>query len=307
MFSMAKISIFLPSYVRKNNTAMSNFGKFEIPPHLTITSGNGGLPKLLIETEGSTAEIYLHGAHVTGFQKKGEPPLLFMSAESEFVPGAPIRGGVPLIFPWFGPLEGHPSHGFARLREWTIRRTELLPDGSVQVSLVLPGVEDFEIEFVITVNDTLSMELVVKNTGDVECSFANCLHTYFQVGDIHKVSITGLQGTDYTDSLTAKAELETGRSIVIDREVDRIYQDTTATVEIHDPSLARTIRIAKSGSLSTVVWNPWIDKSKRMADFGDEEYLQMLCVESGNIARNKVTLAPSTGTTLKVDISSFAL
>jgi glucose-6-phosphate 1-epimerase len=286
---------------------MSNLGKFEIPPHLTITSGNGGLPKLLIETTASTAEIYLHGAHVTGFQKKGKAPLLFMSKESEFKDGAPIRGGVPLIFPWFGPLEGHPSHGFARLREWNIRETGLLPDGSVRVELTLPEVEGFEIGFIVTVGDTLGMELIVKNTGGEECSFANCLHTYFQVGDIRTVSITGLQGTGYTDSLTATTELETGEAIIIDREVDRIYQDTTTPVEIHDPSLSRTIRVGKSGSLSTVVWNPWIDKSKRMPDFGDEEYPQMLCVESGNIARNKVTLAPSASAALKVEISSSSL
>lgn len=286
---------------------MSELGKFEIPHHLSITPGNGGLPKLLIETDWSTAEIYLHGAHVTGFQKKGESPLLFMSSKSEFAHGAPIRGGVPLIFPWFGPLEGFPSHGFARLREWTIHETGLLSDGSVRVSLTLPEAENFEVEFIITIGETLSMELAVKNTGGQECSFADCLHTYFQVGDIHTVSITGLEDTGYTDSLTAKTELETGSSIHIDREVDRIYQDTTATVEIHDPSLARTIRIEKSGSRSTVVWNPWIDKSKRMPDFGDEEYLQMLCVESGNIAKNKVFLAPSASSALKVTISSAAL
>jgi len=286
---------------------MSALGKFEIPHHLSITTGNGGLPKLLIETGGNTAEVYLHGAHVTGFQKKDGPPLLFMSAESEFVDCAPIRGGVPVIFPWFGPLEGFPAHGYARLREWNIRRTELLSDGSVQAHLTLPEVENFEIEFIITVGDSLSMELIVKNTDTQEHTFANCLHTYFQIGDIHTVTISGLQGTSYTDSLTATTELETGPSIHIDREVDRIYQDTTATVEIHDPSFARTIRIAKSGSLSTVVWNPWIDKSKRMPDFGDEEYLHMLCVESGNVARNKVTLAPSATTALKVEISSVAL
>jgi glucose-6-phosphate 1-epimerase len=286
---------------------MSNLGKFEIPRHLTVTSGNGGLPKLLIETGSSTAEVYLHGAHVTGFRKRGEPPLLFMSAASEFVPDSPIRGGVPIIFPWFGALEGFPSHGFARLREWAIRQTELLSDGSVQARLTLPDVENFEIEFIVTVGDILSMELIVKNAGKEQCSFANCLHTYFQVGDIHTVSITGLEHTGYTDSLTARSEAETGEPIRIDREVDRIYQDTTGTVEIHDPSFARTIRIEKSGSASTVVWNPWIDKSKRMPDFGDDEYLQMLCVESGNIAKNKVVLAPSASTALKVEIRSVVL
>lgn len=283
---------------------MNDYGKFEIPRHLSITPGNGGLPKLLIDTEWSTAEIYLHGAHVTGFQKKGEPPLLFISAESEFVHDAPIRGGIPVIFPWFGAREGFPAHGTARVSEWTIRQTELLADGSVKIDLQLPGAEPYLVEAVITIGESLGFELQVKNTSDEAQSFDSCLHSYFQIGNIHEVTISGLQNTTYLDKVSATTALETSPVIHIASEVDRVYQDTTAAVEIHDAAHRRVIRIEKSGSHSTVVWNPWIDKSKRMSDFGDDEYLQMVCVESGNVAKNKVTLQPSDSTTLKVVISS---
>ncbi|HLZ53433.1 MAG TPA: hypothetical protein VKS19_03045, partial [Verrucomicrobiae bacterium] len=58
--------------------------KFEIPGRVNFATGNGGLPKINVTTRGSAAEIYLHGAHITGFQKHDEPPLLFMSAQSHF-------------------------------------------------------------------------------------------------------------------------------------------------------------------------------------------------------------------------------
>ena len=89
--------------------------KFEISKRVTLAQGDGGLAKINVQTGRSTAEIYLHGAHVTGFQKNGEPPLLFHEPVSQFAAGRPIRGGVPICFPWFGPREGEPAHGFARI------------------------------------------------------------------------------------------------------------------------------------------------------------------------------------------------
>ena len=91
--------------------------KYEIPGRIAIVNGNGGLPKINATSNASAAEIYLHGAHVTGFQKNGGPPLLFLSAKSWFAPGKPVRGGVPICFPWFGGREGEPAHGFARTSE----------------------------------------------------------------------------------------------------------------------------------------------------------------------------------------------
>jgi len=69
--------------------------RLEIPGRVTFMEGNGGLPKIEVNTDRSTAEIYFHGAHVTDFQKKGEAPLLFTSQFSRFTPNQPIRGGVP--------------------------------------------------------------------------------------------------------------------------------------------------------------------------------------------------------------------
>lgn len=286
---------------------MDTLKQHEIPGHVTVVTGSGGLPAIRVETDRSMAEIHLHGAHVTRFQKHGEEPLLFLSGASEFKPGKPIRGGVPLIFPWFGPREGLPAHGFARLADWDLSATRLLPDGSVNLHFHLPPDDEFEVDFTVTVGASLIMEFAVINTGASDFSFENCLHTYFQIGDIRRIGITGLKGVRRLDKVLGTEAIETAETLRIESEVDRIYQNTTATVRIHDPVLHRAIRIRKSGSESTVVWNPWVEKSKRMTDFGDDEYPGMVCVESGNVGENAITLAPGESSALRVELESEPL
>jgi len=286
---------------------MSNSSNLEIPGHVSMSEGEGGLPKLVINSRWSSAEIYLHGAHVTRFQKNGEEPLLFMSAASEFAAGKPIRGGVPIIFPWFGGREGLPAHGFVRTMTWDLKEATLLPDGAVKLRFSLPAVESFAVEFLVTVAESLTMELVVTNTAAQDSTFETCYHTYFQVSAIDAISITGLSGASYVDKLANTTATETSAPIRFAAETERVYSDTTAAVEILDPGFGRKIRIDTEGSHNTVVWNPWIEKSKRMPDFGDDEYLQMVCVESGNIANNKITLQTGKRTVLKVEVSSESL
>jgi glucose-6-phosphate 1-epimerase len=289
--------------------------RFEIPGRVTLLEGNGELPKIEAITDWSSAEIYLHGAHVTDFQKKGEPPLLFTSQFSRFKQGQAIRGGIPLIFPWFGAREGEPSHGFARISEWELHEATALPDGGVTLRFSLPEIAEnatwpaFTANYVVRITDTLELELIITNAAhDQQFSFESCLHTYYAVGDISGVSITGLKGATYLDKAENFAQkTDTADSIRVTSELDRTYLGTSAPIEIHDPKLRRKIRIDKENSLSTVVWNPWIAKSQQMPDFGNEEYKQMVCVESGNVGKNRTVLAPGRSSVLKVKISSSRL
>lgn len=286
---------------------MNTLKTHEIPGRVTVFSGNGGLPAIRVETETAEGEIYPHGAHVTAYQRKGEAPLLFMSAASDFEPGKPIRGGVPVIYPWFGGREGLPAHGTARITEWDLTETSLLPDGSVRLSFQLPGEETADVRFIVTVGGTLGMEFAVTNNGSTDLTFENCLHTYFHIRDIHRIEVAGLKGARFLDTLTGTDHVEHADTIRFTAETDRVYQDTEATAEIRDAELGRTIVIHKSGSKSTVVWNPWIEKSKRMPDFGDDEWPGMVCVESGNVKENSITLKPGGQSVLKVEISSVPL
>jgi len=282
---------------------------------VVFLDGPGDLPMIEITTPWSTAEIHLHGGTVTNFQKKGEPPMLFVSKFSRFEKDVPIRGGIPVIFPWFGkPADKPGQHGFVRQQLWQVKEVISPPDGSVFVRLHLPGVGESPlcpgaaVEYVVGICEQLTAELVVTNDSGHALEFENCLHTYFAVGDISGVSVTGLQELEYLDAVADFALVkDTAPAIRVDQEVDRVYLNSTHTTEIHDEKWRRVIRVEKENSRSTVVWNPWIAKSKRMQDYGDDEYQQMICVESGNVRTDRVTLAPGAKSSLRVKLSSRAL
>jgi glucose-6-phosphate 1-epimerase len=291
-----------------------NLDGFVIPDRIRFVTEPGGLTKALITTAASTAEVYLQGAHVAQFRKNGEPPLLFMSSKSYLEPGKPLRGGVPICFPWFGPREGQPGHGTVRLTPWELVETAASFDDGVKLSLRLPpgeltkvGWAEARVEFIITLGDTLAMELVVTNVTPADFTFEGALHTYFAVGDIAHTSVTGLNGIHYIDKTDRFArKLESGDEIRFSAPVDRVYLDSPGLAVIHDAQLRRKILVQKTGAASTVVWNPWADWSRATPDFGDEEYKQMVCVESGSVGENRITLKPGATARLKTVISSQA-
>jgi glucose-6-phosphate 1-epimerase len=164
-------------------------------------------------------------------------------------------------------------------------------------------------KFEVFVGHTLDMELTVTNVDDTRpLPLETCLHTYFAVGDIAQTEVRGLRGVKYLDNLEGLREkVETQDAIRFDGEVDRVYVNTTETTEIVDRAWNRIIEVAKSDSLSTVVWNPWIAKAQRMPDYGDDEYLRMVCVESGNVKANALQLQPGQSATLAVAIDSREL
>jgi glucose-6-phosphate 1-epimerase len=289
--------------------------KFEIPGCVTIARGHGGLARINVTTGQSTAEIYLLGAHVTGFQKNGEPPLLFMSARSRFAAGQAIRGGVPICFPWFGPRDGGGVHGFARITEWELAAAHAVSGGATLRFRLPPTAAGnawppFNAEFIATVTDRLTLELITTNKSpDKNFEFENCLHTYFAVGDITQVSLAGLQGAPFLDcaaGANGARKVEPDARLCITKETNRVYLDTPGPVEIRDENLRRTICVEKFNSRSTVVWNPWTTQ-KMPDDFDPAEHKSMICVESGNVKQNRLSLPPGKTAALKVVVNSRPL
>jgi len=274
------------------------------------------LTKVVVTTKTSTAEIYLHGAHITSFQKNGELPLIFLSRKSEFAGGKAIRGGVPVIFPWFGPREDAMTHGFARLTEWELTKTFVDVHDNVKLFFTLP--DDVSIKanwpvakanFIVTVSDKLTMELAVANLSSENFTFENCLHTYFLVGDIGAISISSLENSPFDDFAAGAggARRNAENSMLrITKETNRVYFDSSQAVEIRDEKFKRVIHVEKLNSKSTVVWNPWTTQ-KLPEDFDPLEYKHMICVESGNVKQNKITLAPNQTSDLKVILSSNSI
>ena len=287
----------------------------EIPGRVLFSEGNADLPKLEIKTPWSTAGIYLHGAQITHFQPAGQARRFVHEPVEPLRRGHSHSRGHPRHFPWFGPREGETSHGFARIQTWDLREVSQTTTGEVVLRLALPDSPSaaffpkFTADYWITVGKTLTAQLVIANVSDgQDFTFENCLHSYFQVGDIDAVSITGLKGADYLDKTENFArKTERCEHLKIARETNRIYLDAPGPVEIHDSKLGRRIRIEKSGGLSTVVWNPWAEVAQQMPDFGGEEYQQMVCVESGNVADNRLILPAGKTSTLRVEIGTLPL
>ena len=145
----------------------------------------------------------------------------------------------------------------------------------------------------MVVGAALEIELVTRNLSNNAITIGDALHTYFEVSDVRKLSIHGLEACPYLDKVDGSKRKQQSGPVTISAEVDRIYLDSTADCSIDDPGFKRRLRISKRGSRSTVVWNPWIEKATKMGDLGENGYLNMICVESTNAADDVVTIAPA--------------
>jgi len=276
---------------------------FAITNQLDFTSGPGGLTLAEVRNRHAAATISLHGAQVLAFQPHGRRPVLWRSQKSQYQPGKAIRGGVPICWPWFGahPTDpSKPAHGFVRTALWSVLATAALADGATQIRLRLNDGEAtydlwphaFDVRAVINVGAQLRVELIVRNPGDAPFTCGGALHSYFGVSDSSAIAIQGLDGCEYLDKVDAFQRKRQQGPVVIDAETDRVYLDTTATCAIDDPGMRRRITIAKAGSHTTVIWNPWAEKAAQIADFSAEEYRNMVCVETANANTDSVTVAP---------------
>jgi glucose-6-phosphate 1-epimerase len=279
--------------------------RFGIPGVVQVDAGSGSLPRVVVTGEHASAEMYLHGAHLTQFQPRGAKPVLFMSGKSWYEANKPIRGGVPVCFPWFGPKAGapeSPAHGFARLRDWDLESCTPQPDGAVRVAFALDS-EESAVRLSFTIGRALDMDLEVRSKA-AAFTFEEALHTYFLVGDARRITIEGLENTDYLDKTDSyRRKTQPSEAIRITAETDRTYLNTRTACVVHDPVLERKIRIEKEGSDVTVVWNPWVAKAKAMPDFGDDEWPDMVCVETANVGDNSVRLRAGETHHMKVRIS----
>jgi glucose-6-phosphate 1-epimerase len=268
------------------------------------------LPQIALSNPEADAVVYFNGAHVSSWRPKGQDEVLFMSKSSHFQPGKAIRGGVPIIFPWFGNRAGHPespAHGFARTMNWNVAACDQKAGGPCAMTLELLSSDatkaiwpyDFALRFTIIASKTLTMALAVHNTGNQPFTFEEALHTYLSIGDIAKTSVTGLAGTTYIDKVdNFSRKQQSPDPIVISGETDRVYLATKATCTVNDPVLKRKLVVAKENSDATVVWNPWVAKAKAMSDFGDDEWPRMVCVETCNVAEHAITLEPGKSHTM---------
>jgi glucose-6-phosphate 1-epimerase len=272
-----------------------------LPPSVTTQELTPDFPVLEIRHPNCTASIALNGGHLMHWTPTGQAPVLYMSPETLLQQGKAIRGGVPICWPWFGPHPSNPefpAHGFARISPWQLLSAaedaegitlELGLDSSTATKQLWP--HDFELRLQVKLGSSMDLSLRMKNTDDKPITITGALHTYLCVADTSQTVVHGLEGSRYLESRLAPEQIHQNGPVMFDREVDRNYA-SAATVEVEDQAGKRRLIIEKSGSHSTVVWNPWIEKSKRLSDLPDEAYHHFLCIEAANSGLESITLAP---------------
>ncbi len=295
------------------------------PLGVQFVEGAGGLTKLVSTTDASELELYLHGAHLTHFRAAGRP-ILWMSEQSWFEPGKPIRGGVPICWPWFGPHPENPelpSHGFARLREWSVAGVESVlkdrtPGEPSQRRIQLELRDDaetrrlwpceFALKLTIVQGVCLEMTLETTNLGDQPFEITEAMHSYLGVSDVRNIRIEGLENVPYLDKVDGGARKQQGdEPVTFDGEVDRPYLGTVSACTLVDEGMRRKIVVGKEGSRSTVVWNPHAAKAARMEDYGDDEWPGMVCIETANVHDDAVSVKPGGKHAMTTRIEAQAL
>ena len=146
-----------------------------LPDCITIEEPAPDYPVYVIQHPVATARVALHGAHVMEWAPAGRESVLYMSPQAVIQAGKPIRGGIPVCWPWFGadPEDASkPMHGFARIRFWQLAEATASATG---VTLVFTFASDaqtlalwphaFAARVEVQIGKTLEVTLATQNTG----------------------------------------------------------------------------------------------------------------------------------------------
>jgi len=259
----------------------------------SLQPGINGFPKLtLSHLDGASAEIYLHGAHLTAWRPAGGSERLYLSPTAEFAPGKAIRGGVPLVFPQFSGMGDLPKHGFLRNLPWELAacqddRAVFETRQSPETLALWPYAFHARFEVQIA-GPSLSMTLRIRNLASQAFHFTTALHTYLSVSDLRQASVAGLTGLRYADHAAGRTgvmSMDDQPEVRFSTEVDRVYFNPPGPLRLSDDRQATLIEA--DGFPDAVVWNPGADKCARLDDLPSDGYLRYVCVEAagGGVCR----------------------
>jgi len=263
-----------------------------------------------IKNTAAEAKICLQGAHIFYFEAKGKKPLLYLSETALFKKGVPIRGGIPICWPWFGPHPSNtdlPNHGFARTSLWTHEKTQELSKEETLVTLSLKSSPqskalwpyDFKLSLEISIGKELSLKLITHNLDTQAFSITSALHSYFKVNTILKLEIEGLEKKLFYNKVDDSYKNLQKEKIIFNEEIDRIYQEVEVPVVLKEED--QKISIKTKGSQSIVLWNPAQKLADKMPDLSRFE--TMVCVESANVLDDEIRLEPKQSHILHLNIT----
>lgn len=291
--------------------------RLKLHAHVTQTQDAAGQQYLEIDNPLATGKLALQGAHIMAWQPKFlQNPVLWLSSNARFVKGRSIRGGVPICWPWFG---AHPTdstfcpHGFARVIPWRVIDIDATHTGATRIILSMQETAEakrqlsypYELTLTITIGRRLKIELATTNHADHPFVIGEAFHTYFNVSDIENIKITGMQDCVYADKILKYERNVEHKDLTFDGgEYDRVYINHSRDCAIHDAGFNRIVHISKSGSDTTVVWNPGGEKAAQMGDMGvGDEWRKTICVETTNALDNMVVINPNRTHVLSVEYS----
>ncbi|WP_425917698.1 D-hexose-6-phosphate mutarotase [Pseudomonas sp. GWSMS-1] len=272
---------------------------------------------------GTELLISQQGAQILSYQEDDQPPLIWLSEQAAYKRGQGVRGGVPVCWPWFGSLQRNPqavqamhrqpahapAHGLIRGLDWQLQGIDSNEDG-ICLDFVFNTADQpltdwphaAELHLRIRLDGRLHLELTSRNLSDTPLAISQALHSYFAVSDIRQVSVEGLHGCRYIETLEDWQTRQQEGPLQFNRETDRIYLDTPESLSILDPTWQRRIQLHSHGSQSAVLWNPWIDKAQRLSQFAADAWQGMLCIEHANVMDDICLLAAGAQHQLNVSI-----
>jgi glucose-6-phosphate 1-epimerase len=270
-----------------------------------------------VHTPYGVARIARQGAQLLSYVDAEGRPLIWLSEKAAYKNGQPLRGGVPVCWPWFGDYQRNPqavrdtvgaaadapAHGLVRGLDWELTGQTLTAQGA-ELLFTFDATRDMTpwrhpaiLTLAMRFGENISLALSVRNLGEQTLTQSVALHTYLAVGDSRRIKITGLEDARYIDTVGGWQEKTQKGPIAIESETDRIYLGSTGRIVIHDPEWRRSVHVISQQSESAVVWNPWVEKSRRLSQFSEDDWQRMVCVETARIMDDVLVVAPgATGT-----------
>lgn len=256
-----------------------------------------------LQTEQASVLIAEQGAQVLEFQLKDQQPIVWLSEQAQYQKGQPVRGGIPLCWPWFGDLKRNPItvqsmhqqpdlapfHGAARNLDWQLDEISHTTDQpSLTLLLSEPVIADWPYPVSVRCTfslkqDRLTLTLSTHNHSNKTLHLSQALHTYLAISDIQRVQVEGLAGCRYIETLENWQERQQEGLLSFQGETDRIYQDVPPVIRLLDFGWQRQLCLKAERSKSTVVWNPWANKARRLSQFAEHAWQHMLCIETANV------------------------
>lgn len=277
---------------------------------------------IAVENKCARATVFLQGAQIAEYQRKGEQPLLWLSEENRYQQGTALRGGIPVCWPWFGDPKRNPdclqsqlsadapAHGFVRNRLWNLEQVDCSEPSVTRIVMSLDVHADAHwqhparLELTFCIGAELSLSLKTINTGATPFWFTSAFHSYLALSEIDSAYVTGLQQKSYLDTLDGWKEKQDEDPVEINQEQDRIYPNVLQPVLLHDKGWQRQITLTGENAPDLVLWNPWIDKARRLSDFSADDYRSMLCLESARVLENACQVLPGESYSFAIRLQS---